>query len=200
MDLTVREAAIVLARSPRTVRAQLVRGDLPGVKRDGRWRIPKEGLPLTEQQRKTLHAKADAVRAAVESALPPRGDGLRPRGAPSVTESEPFKTCREVYERVTELPPSSPARRAAARLERAVLAVGVAVHQFDADLKLAALNRARALCAEAVVFLVLAGATPDGGDDLVGLLEGTLLPALGRAARRAEGLRRARSRAVPERP
>lgn len=56
----------------RAIRAQLARGDLPAVKRGGRWRIERRHLPLTEPQRKALQARADTVRQAVEEALPSR--------------------------------------------------------------------------------------------------------------------------------
>ena len=51
MELTVREAAALMGRSARPVRAQVARGELPGVKRGGRWLIPRKALPLTEAQR-----------------------------------------------------------------------------------------------------------------------------------------------------
>ncbi len=51
MDLSVREAALLTGRSPRTLRAQLARGEMPGVKRNGRWVLDRRNLPLTDDQR-----------------------------------------------------------------------------------------------------------------------------------------------------
>ena len=72
MELSVREAATLMGRSPRTVRAQLARGELPGVKRGGRWRVQRRHLPLTEDQRRALQTKADGIRQLVDDALPGR--------------------------------------------------------------------------------------------------------------------------------
>ena len=52
MELSITEAATLLGRSARTVRAQVARGELPGFKRGGQWVIRKEALPLSEAQRR----------------------------------------------------------------------------------------------------------------------------------------------------
>lgn len=70
MDLSVSEAATLLGCSPRTLRAQLQRGEIAGVKRNGQWRIARRNLRLDESQRRRLQAKADRVRDAVEEVLP----------------------------------------------------------------------------------------------------------------------------------
>lgn len=72
MEITVTEAAALLGRSVRTVRAQVARGELPGIKRGGQWFVNKAALPLTEPQRAAMQAKADTLRGALEQALPPR--------------------------------------------------------------------------------------------------------------------------------
>jgi len=61
MDLTIREVATLLGRSSRTVRAQVARGEIPGVKRGRRWLVPRHNLPLTEAQRRSLQAKAETL-------------------------------------------------------------------------------------------------------------------------------------------
>ena len=50
MDLSVREVATLLDVSVRTVRARLQRGELPGRKVEGTWRIQRQDVPLTEDQ------------------------------------------------------------------------------------------------------------------------------------------------------
>ncbi len=42
MKLSARETATLLGRNIRTVRGQLARGELPGVKEDGRWVVKRE--------------------------------------------------------------------------------------------------------------------------------------------------------------
>lgn len=84
MELNVREAATLMGRSPRTVRAQLARGDLPGVKRQGQWRLQRRHLPLTEDQRRALQARAEGIRQLVEEALPGRTAATSGRSLPPV--------------------------------------------------------------------------------------------------------------------
>jgi excisionase family DNA binding protein len=198
MELTVREAATLLGRSPRTVRDQLVRGDLPGRKRGGRWTIAREALPLTEAQRRALQARADQIREVVEEALPSRTAARPGQRRLSVADAQPFGRGAELLaslrddasavlgERVT--------RRVAALVERALLCLAESVHQYDSRIKLAALNEARGALARAVALLLLSG-LPVTDDPLAGwlaTLEGELLPAVARAARHAERLPRGR--------
>ena len=202
MQLSVREAATVLGRSPRTVRAQLQRGDLPGTKRDGRWRIPKEALPLTEPQRRALAAKAESLREALEQALPSRAAATTRSRAPCIDDSEAFRLgCRILGEVPAGCRDDEHLRRTVARLvERALIEIAVAVHQYDPELKLGALNHARRLLAAAAARLAIAPPSdpdPRPRDHLPGslqlMLETELLPAVARAARRADRLLEHRS-------
>ncbi len=77
MTLTVREAATLTGRSERTIRAQLKRGALKGVKRAGHWLLPRSALPLDAGRRRALARKADDLRDAVETALP---ESVKQRG------------------------------------------------------------------------------------------------------------------------
>lgn len=92
MDLSVREVATLLGRSGRTVRAQLTRGELAGVKRNGRWRVARHSLPLTEAQRRSLQSKADALRQAVEEALPSRMAATPGQRSRSVADLDAFRS------------------------------------------------------------------------------------------------------------
>lgn len=79
--LTVREAAVLLGRSPRTVRSQVASGELRGTKVGGRWKLSRRHLPLDGRRRRLLQRKADAMRRAVDQALPSRVARLEsPRG------------------------------------------------------------------------------------------------------------------------
>jgi excisionase family DNA binding protein len=88
MELTIREAATLLGRSERAVRAQVARKALPAVKRGGRWMTPRHALPLTDAQRQAVREKADDVRAAVESAVR--------KHLSSAEDLEPFRDGRRV--------------------------------------------------------------------------------------------------------
>ncbi len=96
MELTVREAAVLLARKPRTIRAQLARGELPGKKRDGVWRLESRTLPLTEAQRGVLQRKADRVRQVVEGALPSRMAASAGQRSRSIADLDAFRRGAEV--------------------------------------------------------------------------------------------------------
>ena len=50
MDLSGHEVATLLDVSVRTVRARLQRGELPGRKVHGSWRVQRQDVPLTEDQ------------------------------------------------------------------------------------------------------------------------------------------------------
>ena len=97
MELSVREAALLTGRSARTLRAQLARGEVPGVKRNGRWVLERRSLPLTDDQRRRLERKADGIRRQVERVLPSRtattlGDSRR-----SLADLEVFRLTLDLH-------------------------------------------------------------------------------------------------------
>lgn len=61
MQLSLREAVTLLGRSPRTLRAQVARGEIQGEKKNGRWTVSRWALPMTEAQRRTLLARAEEI-------------------------------------------------------------------------------------------------------------------------------------------
>jgi hypothetical protein len=174
-----------MGRSARTVRGQLARGELPGQKRNGRWYVDRRHLPLTESQRRTLQEKAQKLRQAVDDVLPSRlartgGDRSR-----SLADLDAFSLGAEFYSELQNAASGpldeSRRRQVAELLERGLLAVAEATYQYDRELKLAALNRARADFSRAAAALLLAaGLEPD---DPVArwltVLEGELLPRTG---------------------
>lgn len=192
MDLTIQEAATLLGRRPRTVRAQVARGDIPGFKKGGQWWIPQANLPLTETQRAALQARAEEVRGAVESALPAAVSLAHDKKRWSVTDLEAFCTGRRVLNelRTNDQP------RAAEELEAGLLALCEGSHLFDPRDKIAALDRARAHISRAAGRLLLtpeatledAPTTPHRA--WANDLEGELIPALAGLIRRVEGRRR----------
>lgn len=197
MKLSAREASTLLGCSPRTLRAQLARGELPGVKKNGRWLIERRDLPLNESQRRSLQGKAARVRKAVDDALPSRlarrhGDRSR-----SLADLDAFRLGAEVYAEVRsdgEVLGEARREHVAGMLEGGLLAVAEAAYQYDRELKLDALNRARAELSRAGATLLLAaGLEPaEPVARWVTVLEGEVLPAVAGFARWADGLGRAK--------
>ena len=201
MLLSVQEAATVLGCSTRAVRARLERGDLPGTKQRGRWRIRREDLPLERQQQRALQERADAVGAAVEAALPSRIARTSGQRAVSVADLEPFRVCRALRAAMRErtatdavAPPG--AERAAAEVERAILAIAEAHHQFTPAVKLEALTRARAAMGRAVgTLLAFAAAAPEAPAlDWIVTIEAEAMPRLAGLIRWTEKLGRNKER------
>jgi hypothetical protein len=65
MLLSLREAAILLGRSPRTLRAQVARGEVKGVKQNNRWMIARAALPMSDSRLAEVQRRAEQVRAEV---------------------------------------------------------------------------------------------------------------------------------------
>ncbi len=198
MELSVRETAALLGRSARTVRAQVARGDLPGVKRGGRWYIERRHLPLTEAQRQSLQTKASSVRRAVEEALPSRLAATQGQRRRSLADLDAFRYGAEVLDRIRaaedEALPESAREVVTGELEQALLALAEAAEQFEREVKLEALRRARAALARVTGALLLhAGIPPrEPVHSWVVDLESKVLPAVAGFARWTDGLRRKR--------
>lgn len=199
MELSVREAAALMGRSRRTVRAQVARGDLPGVKRNGRWHIRRDHLPLTEAQRAILQGKARSLRSAVESVLPSRLAPTAGRRHRSIVDLDAFRLgselLREIRSNADEQLPGGTREQAAAYLEDALLSIAEAVQQFDREVKLAALRQARSALARATATMLLAcgDPPPEPVFSWVTALEADVIPAVGGFARWADNLRTPRS-------
>ncbi len=195
MELTVREAAALLGRSPRAVRAQLVRGDLKGVKRGGRWRVERRHLPLTEVQREALQAKADSVRQAVEEALPSRLARTHAQKSRSLADLDAFRNGARLLAELRaddgEVLSEVSRRRVIRQLEGALLALAEAAQHFERELKLEAIHRARSRLARATAILLLEAGIPPGEPVFgwVAALEAEIIPAVAGFARWAGKLR-----------
>ena len=195
MELSARQAATLLNRNLRTVRGQLARGELPGTKKNGRWVIRREDLPLTEAQRRGLQRKADRIRKTVEGVLPSRlarrpGDRSR-----SLVDLDVFRLGAELLNEIRKSGDvlDRPLReRVEASLEEALLDSAEASFQYDRRLKLAALNQARgALARTSARLLLAAGFTPeDPVARWVQALEHDILPAVAGFARWTDSLGR----------
>ncbi len=197
MELSVREAAVLLGRKPRTIRAQLARGELPGRKRGGRWRIEGRKLPLTEAQRSDLQRKADRVRTAVDDALPSRMAASSGQRSRSLADLDAFRRGTEVLAemRMARSPLEKAVQeRAAAMAQEALLAIAEGVTLFEREHKLEALNRARSGLARCTALLLLSGGIPPAEPvyGWVAALESEVMPAVAGLARWAESRRRKR--------
>lgn len=197
MHISARETATLLGRSLRTVRRQLAQGELPGAKKDGRWMVRREDLPLTESQRRSQAKKADRVRRAVEDALPPRLARTRGERSRSLVDLDAFRLGAELLTEIRsggQGVDETACAQVVSLLERGLLAVAEAAYQYDREIKLAALNRARGELSRAGAALLLAvGLKPaEPVSRWVSVLEGEVLPAVAGFARWADGLGRPR--------
>lgn len=190
MLLSVTEAATLLGQRPRTVRARLARGELPGRKQDGRWVIARAALPLSEAQHQRLQARADEIRATVDAALPPRVAARRDRPRRSLADLDVFHAVHRALGQLSASSAASLPRRAelVTVLERGASALAVAFHEYRSDARLHALTEARAALANGVCLLLLPAPLPPGEPalSLVDLLEQEALPGLAGLFRQAE--------------
>jgi excisionase family DNA binding protein len=181
MDLTLREAAALLSRSERTLRAQLSRGELRGRKSGRIWLLRSEDLPLTDSSRRELARRADLAHEAVEDSLPGRVRSARQRRR--VTEVDAFRLGRRFLEelRSSEVSESTPRI-----FESGLRELVVALQEFDPGLSQTALRRVRRRWSETLARLLLVGDAAPDGERLATTLEQELLPRLGGLLRWAE--------------
>ncbi len=195
MELSVREVAALLGKSPRTVRAQVARGELPGKKRRGEWRIERRNLPLTDAQRTALQDKAERVRHVIDEALPSRLAQSSGQKSRSIADLDSFRLGVEVLAELrsarNDVVPKAVRDDVAALIYEALLALAEAVQLFDRERKLEALNRARAgLARSAASLLIEAGIPPaEPVFGWVTAIESEVIPKVAGFARWADRLR-----------
>lgn len=185
MELTVTEAATLLARSPRAVRAQLVRGELKGRKRGGQWRVRRADLPLAAAEHAAVQQRVSELRDALEDGIP---RAIKHKlGAVALGRLDAFQIGHAVLTelRAADDPALTPARDA---LEAGLLALATGHHRFDRDAKLAALRRARDEISVTIARLLLADPAPAAAPEHAARLEAELLPRLAGLIRWAEKL------------
>lgn len=196
MELSVREAATLTGRRPRTLRAQLARGELPGVKRNGRWLIQRRHLPLTEDQRRALQTKSTGIRRLVDEALPSRLARTHGQQMRSLADLETFRRLLALRDRIAgdDRLPAEEGKRLGRHLRHALLDLGEAFHQFDREVKLAAVNRARARLSRLVAAMLADHGSPPAEPVFGWLcqLEQEVLPAVAGLARWIDRLEKKR--------
>lgn len=183
MLLSVAEAAQILGQSVRTVRARLARGELHGRKKGGQWVVPREALPLPEAEHRRLQERAEAVRQAVDAALPSRLTGQRPRR--SVIDELAFRAAHALRIQLRE---NAAAPDAVAAVEDVLYAVARGTHEWRTDAKLAAFGQARGAATRAITRLLVDGPIPavEPVRTWVEILEHEVLPPIAGLCRQAE--------------
>lgn len=180
MELSVEEAAGLLRITPRAVRKRLEKGELPGKKRNGRWRIAREALPLDDVERARVTARAAAVRAAVEDALPSHLGKDRSKHR-SLVDLDAWRFAHALRQRVTGTP-------AAACLDQALSEIAEAWVVWDPGAQRVLWDRARRACSRALNVLLVEQALPPPAAiaAVAADIERLLIPAINGCLRRAE--------------
>jgi hypothetical protein len=194
MKLTIREAATLLGRSPRTLRDQVSRGEIPASKRDGRWVVERRHLPLTDSQRQALQVRAQEIRSVVDEALPGRLADRPSDRRRSLADLDAFRLGAETL-RVLLSESADSAADAVPHLHAALLDLAESQAVFTRASKLSAIDRARASVGRAVATLLLDSEahTAPTRVESIHTLEHRLLPALHGLARQASRLPGGRS-------
>jgi excisionase family DNA binding protein len=155
MDITIREAAPLLGRSVRAVRARIARGELPARRQGRTWLIPLDSLPLTSEQRASMLRRADEARDAVDRVLPSRLGDSRGRKRRSVLDLVPFAaSVRLVRELGAVSEPSLDLQRVTKLVRAALMAMASASFEFQPQLRARDLRRARSHLGRAVGLLL----------------------------------------------
>lgn len=188
MEITIREAAPLLGRSTRAVRAKIARGELPAQRRGRTWMIPLASLPLTESQRQSMQQRAELVRGSLDAVLPSRAAIDRRRARRSLLDLLPFTHGVRLLREVTTATTAGGERDLVVRtLRHALLELSVGAAEYDTRLRADALRRARAGFAR-VTGLLLATLEPPDARVLqwCARIEHDVLPPIGGLLRWAE--------------
>jgi hypothetical protein len=191
MDITIREAAPLLGRSPRAIRARIARGELPARRQGHTWVLPLEHLPLTAAQRASMLGRADDARAAVEQALPSRLASTRARKHRSVLDLDSFRTAREVLLEIAKTPEPD-LGIVCTHLRRALDALAAGTHEFARELRARHYRAARGRVSRAIARLLTTATFDEPRRTWCERLEGDVLPRLGGLLRWMEAERTGR--------
>lgn len=175
MHLSLDEAAVELGVTARQVRYLIQTGRLPATKRQGRWTIRREDLPLRDGAARAETRHGAQLRATVEQVLGPSENRRRYSmmdmrafllGVPLLRE-----LCREL----------GATHAAATQLALVMDLLAVGCHRFEKQSKIEAYSAARDAASRCACALYL--------DDKVGFavrVEQDILPCLAGLLRRAE--------------
>ena len=181
MELSLAEAARLLGKSDRQVRYLIRCGRLAARKLDGRWRIKRQDLPLSEGQRRAEeHKKERAARIALE-VLQPAGEQA-PGKRFSVQELRAYREgaplYRDLVARFGHRPPP------VVFLREALMLLACGCHEFHARKKAELYARSREQLSRTTMALLLENEQASGA--AVRPFEQSILPAIGGLIRQAE--------------
>lgn len=187
MQLTIREAAALLGRSPRAVRARIARGELQARRNGRQWTLSLHDLPLTAAQRESMTARATTASEALAAVAPAPLASQRTRRARSIRDFGAFVTLRRLLRAPLVAGAAGETANAATSLLReGALALCAAEHEYDPRRRRDELLVARNRIGKAIGALLL-----DVADDTAfahcDTLEREVLPAIGGLLRWTEG-------------
>lgn len=178
------EAAALLGKSERQVRYLIQNGKLAGEKVEGRWRISADALRAHPERQVQTAEKREAIREAVERALPEGGD-VTPW---SVRSMRAVKHALQLHRSVTEaFSATAPEAEAVAQALRYLVRGG---HAFERAEKRRFYQEARLASCDALSALLLRGTREALA--FVEVAESGLMPALAGLLRRSESPRGSR--------
>lgn len=181
MELSLAEAARLLGKSDRQVRYLIRCGRLPAEKLDGRWRIKRQDLPLSEGQRRAEELKRErAARIALE-VLQPVGEEA-PAKRFSVQELRAYREGAPLYRELLALLGND--HPAVAFLQEALMLLACGCHEFHSGKKAEYYARTREQLSRTTMALLLDN--EQAGGPAVQQLEQSILPAIGGLIRQAE--------------
>lgn len=188
MEITIREAAPLLGRSTRAVRAKIARGELPATRRGHTWMIPLASLPLTDAQRQSMQQRADLVRGALDAVLPSRAATDRRRARRSILDLIPFTHGVHLLREVATTTPAPANRDLVLRgLRDALLDLAAGSAEYDTRLRAESLRRARGGFARVAGLLLATVEAPDARSlQWCERIEHDVLPPIGGLLRWAE--------------
>lgn len=160
MNLTLKEVAALLGRSPRQLRYLVKIGKIIASKKNGCWHIESTDLPLSESQRERLHQRVNEARDIFDQALEPvdKAASSTPREKKegkhySVTDFKAFQDGESIYKEMTD---SFGQKDVACRhLFDALCQITQGCHAFHPQDKCARFTSARESAALAVTTLLL---------------------------------------------
>jgi excisionase family DNA binding protein len=159
MNLSVKEAAALLGKSPRTIRHQAQLGLLPASRIGNRWVFDREALIATEpaavadraEEAQRLRAHVNAAVDAVTPSAPKEGGDVR--GFYSIRDVGAFKTASATLAAI-EHADDRRLDRTAVALRQCLHRLADGFHQFQPPLKIERLLAARAACCAAIAELL----------------------------------------------
>lgn len=186
MNLSLSEAARLLGKTDRQMRYLIRTGKLPARKRDGRWVIRREDLPLSAGQEKAVRQKSERAAMLALDLLGPDLESKTSKKMTSIRQMRAFNEGVPLYRDLTsQLGEEHPAVEL---LRESLMLFSCGYYEFKSSLKAELYARARQQASRAAMTLLLA---PEANDELIDRLEGGYLPVLGGLIHQAEK-RRAR--------